>query len=268
MKEDQGIGVRVYVVEDKAITRRAIISSLQKLGLEVVGENDEANLALQEMSVLKPDIAILDINLIGIHNGIWLGHRINEQIKIPFIYLTAYEDKATLSEVMQTKPHGFLIKPFNESSIYTSILIALENFTRETTVPQPDYNKKFEESENKVQSSDHDGPEDSGYVIKDSLFVKERHLLVRLQIRDILWIKSEGKYLEIKLDNKTHVVRGKLSDFLARFSESDFLQVHQRYVVNATKVTAYGGGFVKINTEEIPVSKNHRDNLANRLITL
>lgn len=251
MKEQMEHKAKVYVVEDRAITRETIVMSLTTLGFEVVGQNDEAEPALEEMRNLEVDIAILDIDLKGEKSGVWLAHQINAEIEIPFIYLTAFGDARTLTEVMETRPHGFLMKPYNEPNIYTAILIALDNFSKQEsaadkTVTEPSDSENFR--------------------VKDSLFIKDRNLLVRCKIDEICYIKSDGKYLDIYLKQKQHLVRSKMTDFMDYLPQEVFIQVHRRYVINIGHATAVGAGFVQVMGEDIPVSKNFKDALNDKLI--
>ena len=243
----------IYVVEDRAITRETLIMALTTLGFEVVGQNDDAENAFAEMQELEVDIALLDIDLKGEKNGIWLANQINKFIKIPFVYLTAYSDAKTLREVMETKPHGFLVKPFNEPSVYAALLIALDT-----------YSQQYDGSDPPIETE----TETDNYRVKDSLFIKDRNLLVRCKIEDICYIKSDGKYLDIYLQNKQHLVRSKMIEFMRYLPGDTFIQVHRRYVVNISKVSAVGKGFLQVIGEDIPVSQNYRDQLNAKLITL
>lgn len=245
--------VKVYVVEDRAITRETLILSLQKSGFEVVGSHDEAVGALQEMQRLEVDVAILDINLQGEEDGIWLAHELNKSVQIPFIYLTAFGDDETLKAVVKSKPSGYLMKPFNSANIYTSIHIALRNYSKnETSLPQVKANVETEEN----------------IRIKDSIFVKDRDAMVRLKLDEIAYVKSDDKYLEIHLNNKKHVIRSKLLDFLDHLPSEGFIQVHQRYLINVNQVEAYRPGFVTVNAVDIPVSRSFSDAVSKRVIAL
>ena len=247
---------RVYVVEDKAITREMMLVALEAMGFEIAGSNDEAMPALLEMQETPVDIAILDIDLIGDHDGVWLAHQLNETLQIPFVFLTAFGDEATFQRVIATKPHGFLLKPFNKTTIHSAILIALENFTQKQvaqTAPGAALNKE------EVAPS---------AVVKDSLFVKHKGMLVRVRIDSLNHIMSDGKYLELHTNDKMYLVRQKISTLLDLLPAASFMQVHQRYIINLTRVAAVGPSYAMVNATEIPVSRGYRDDLNQRLITL
>ena len=87
-------------------------------------DSDEA---LHQLKKHPPDFAILDINLESEKDGIEIAEYINQNNFIPFVYLTSYSDKDTLDRAKKTNPAGFIVKPFNEKTLYATIEIALAN---------------------------------------------------------------------------------------------------------------------------------------------
>ncbi|MGB0391187.1 MAG: response regulator, partial [Salibacteraceae bacterium] len=120
--------VKIYIVEDEYITQAVLKNNVEEIGYTVVGMADNAEDAWEDLQNLDVDLALLDINLAGEKDGIWLAKQIRESIGIPFIFLTAYGDKATINTAVKTQPNGYLLKPFNEVDIYTAIEVALNNF--------------------------------------------------------------------------------------------------------------------------------------------
>jgi DNA-binding LytR/AlgR family response regulator len=82
---------------------------------------------------------------------------------------------------------------------------------------------------------------------------------VKLDTKDILFIRSEGNYIEIILKNKKHLIRTRLTDFLKELPEENFVQVHRRYIIHKNKIDFLGNGFLTINNTEIPISKTFKD---------
>ena len=152
--------VTVYIVEDEIITSATIQKCLKEAGYKVTGAADTAELALKEMIANPPDIAILDINLIGQKNGIWLADQINLELEIPFIFLTALGDKASLSNAIRTRPYGYLLKPFDDSDLLESIDVGLNNFSNKLQASVPEENTRSRDLSESL-------------IIKDCLFVKQ-----------------------------------------------------------------------------------------------
>jgi DNA-binding NarL/FixJ family response regulator len=74
----------------------------------------------------KPDIALLDIELKGTMDGISVGRFLSEKTKIPFIYLTSHTEDDILKRAVNTKPHGYIQKPFSDDDLRIAIELALD----------------------------------------------------------------------------------------------------------------------------------------------
>ena len=119
--------IKVLIVEDEPLIARNIAMYLRNHDYEVSGIAHDPEEALYQLKRNPPDFAILDINLEAEQDGIHLGEYINRNCFIPFVYLTSYSDKGTLERAKQTNPFGFIVKPFNEKTLYATIEIALAN---------------------------------------------------------------------------------------------------------------------------------------------
>lgn len=116
---------RIMVVEDEGIVARDIQNSLKRLGYTVpvlVSSGDEA---IQRAEEIELDIVLMDIRLKGDMDGIEAAELIHARFDIPVVYLTAYTDKTTLERAKITAPFGYILKPFEERELHTTIEIAL-----------------------------------------------------------------------------------------------------------------------------------------------
>jgi diguanylate cyclase (GGDEF)-like protein len=118
---------RVLVVEDEAIVAMDLRAELQQMGYEVVGTAGTAADALRLAELAPPDIALLDIRLQGSSDGIDVAAALSSRLRIPFVYLTADTDPATLNRALQTSPAGYLTKPIGGATLRTTIEVALRN---------------------------------------------------------------------------------------------------------------------------------------------
>ena len=116
----------VLIVEDEAIIAETLKTMLETIGHRCIGIKssiDEARLAIDTH---KFDLAILDINIAGDHEGIELGKRCNELNK-PFMFLTSYSDTETILMAKDSKPGAYIIKPFTQQEIFANIEITMLN---------------------------------------------------------------------------------------------------------------------------------------------
>jgi class 3 adenylate cyclase len=117
--------VNILIAEDESIIAKDIAQTLKKLGYGVVGSVRTGADAFEQATRLKPDLVLLDIMLEGDISGIEVAERIKDLLDIPFIFLTALADEETLHRAKVTEPFGYIIKPFDERVLHTSIEMAL-----------------------------------------------------------------------------------------------------------------------------------------------
>ncbi|WP_020569810.1 response regulator transcription factor [Neolewinella persica] len=122
---------RILIVEDEAIIATEIEFSLRKLGYQIVGKARNGDKALDLLASTKPDLALLDIDIQGTLSGIDLARIIRDKYNYPFVFLTAFSDRATLERVKDTMPYGYIVKPFNGGELLTTIELALHKYAAE-----------------------------------------------------------------------------------------------------------------------------------------
>jgi diguanylate cyclase (GGDEF)-like protein/PAS domain S-box-containing protein len=118
-------GERILIVEDEKIIAFDLQRRLRSFGFEVVGQCTNGADALSLVEVENPDLVLMDIRLEGTLDGIDTSRLILEKFQIPSIFLTAYSDEATLERAKTAQPLGFLIKPFKERELLSTLDMAL-----------------------------------------------------------------------------------------------------------------------------------------------
>lgn len=120
-------GIKILIVEDEPLIAKNIGMYLNNNDYEVSAIAYDPEEAMFQLKKQPPDLAILDINLESEMDGIDIAEYINSNNFIPVIYLTSYSDKDTIDRAKKTNPAGFIVKPFNEKTLYATIEIALSN---------------------------------------------------------------------------------------------------------------------------------------------
>jgi len=228
---------KVFIVEDMAISRMALESILIDSNYCISGSSANAEIAFEELQKTKIDLFLIDINLAGEKDGIWLANQIRLMTQIPIIFITAYGDDKTLENVKATKPNGYIMKPYNTPTLLTTIALVLQNYNDSNSVIINNYDLTNE------------------HYIYIKVGVKQK----KIKTSDIYFIMSDANYLHIMLEHKVYLVRDKLSDFCSALPQSEFTQVHRRYVINKNHIESFGQKKVIINNHEISVSKSFRD---------
>jgi len=115
----------VLIVEDEAIVMADLAGKLKQLGYEVVGTAATGEEAIELGVRLLPNVVLMDIWLKGPMDGIEATEVLQSRIDVPVIYLTAHSDAATLDRAKITQPFGYILKPFEERELATTIEMAL-----------------------------------------------------------------------------------------------------------------------------------------------
>jgi diguanylate cyclase (GGDEF)-like protein len=116
---------KILIVEDESIIAEDISDSLISLGYRITGMVYSGEEAIEAAAKCRPDLVLMDVNLQGEIDGITAAAEIRARFQIPVVYLTAYADENTLRRVNATKPFGYIVKPFEEKNLHTTIQLAL-----------------------------------------------------------------------------------------------------------------------------------------------
>ena len=122
--------LKVLVVEDEPAIAKSVATSLKRINYQISALAFDDQMAIDELAHNPPDIILLDINLNSKMDGIDLANLINEKYRLPFIFLTSYATDSYLERAKKTHPMGYLLKPFTERDLYTSLEIGLYNYSQ------------------------------------------------------------------------------------------------------------------------------------------
>jgi PAS domain S-box-containing protein len=118
-------GQRILIVEDEFLVARDIEQQLRTLGYEPVGIAGTSEDALAQAAAERPQLVLMDIRIRGDVDGIDTARQMAERQRVPVIFLTAHADEATVARARTAQPYGYLLKPFHELDLRTSIEMAL-----------------------------------------------------------------------------------------------------------------------------------------------
>lgn len=220
--------IKILVIEDEYITQKTICNYLMEIGYEVIDTSMNAIDAIEIIKSKPVDFIILDINIKGEQNGVWLGNYITKNFNLPHLYLTAYSDTETIKSALQSNPLGYLVKPFQKHDLFTAIEIAILNF-------------------NKSQNSN-----------EKQLLVKHNEVYTKINFDSILYIESDKNYLNINCEEDIYRYRSTISDF-ENIMPDYFIKTHKGFIINTQKVKEFSNSIVIINENKIPISKSHKD---------
>lgn len=122
------MGLRILIADDEAVIRMGLRAMLADLGHSVVGAARDGQQAVEMARQLRPDLAILDIQMPHLDGldaaaAIWLLQ------PIPIVLLTAYTDRAYIDRARDGAILGYLTKPVKENDIAPTLAMARARFS-------------------------------------------------------------------------------------------------------------------------------------------
>ncbi|SEM80814.1 regulatory protein, Fis family [Mucilaginibacter gossypiicola] len=138
---------KILIVEDESLVGHHLKLILISAGYKVTGISESVGEALTSIDEQKPDLVLLDIHLKGALNGIDLARKLTEK-NMAFVYLSANFQGALLEEAKSTMPFGFIIKPFREDDLLTTLDVAFyryQNSLESSRQQEMELNQKLKE---------------------------------------------------------------------------------------------------------------------------
>jgi two-component system response regulator LytT len=243
----------VLVVEDESIVSKDIQHSLKKLGYNVVGAASHRRTGRETGRGNQPDIILMDIMLKGEMNGIEAATQIRCGDQHPGDLPDGLRRREHLNKAKVTQPYGYIIKPFKEIDIHTSIEMALYKHKKEAEVLK-ERDLLFNLVENQGGT-------------KDLLFVKSNSRMVKLRTSDIYYIEALKDYVVINTLNTRYTIHSTMKDIEVKLPDSEFLRVHRSFIVRIDKIVAIEQPNLILENDKkiIPIGGSYKDDLAKRL---
>lgn len=119
--------IRLMIADDHKLFREGIKALLAVTDdIEIIGEAEDGDSALQISQELQPEILLMDINMPGL-NGIQATQQILEkQPQIRIIMLTMLEDDASVFNAMRVGARGYLLKGADSQEVLSVIRAVAE----------------------------------------------------------------------------------------------------------------------------------------------
>jgi two-component system LytT family response regulator/two-component system response regulator LytT len=207
--------MKVFIVEDEYIARERLKRFLQKIhNVEIVGEAENKQKAIEMIEETNPDVIFLDIKLPD-GTGIEIAKEIIEKDLQPYIvFATAYGEYAL--EAFKVNSIDYILKPYEFSDVENAI-------------------KKIENLENKRNNITNIS---KILHVENDFFIPVKHLskVVLLKPEDIYYIKAELSETVVRTKDYEYFSNKKLYEFENILKSKGFFRVHKSYLVNLSKI--------------------------------
>lgn len=125
-------GLRVVMVDDEPLVRQGLRLVLElEAGVEIVGEGDNGQEAVELVRRHRPDLALLDVRMPGM-DGIEATRRICAEPALRatrVVVLTTFADDALLADAIRAGASGYLLKSMPPETIRSSVRAAADGQT-------------------------------------------------------------------------------------------------------------------------------------------
>lgn len=216
--------IRVLIVDDEPLSRRGVAIRLREhADMQVIGECENGELAIQFISELKPDLVFLDVQMPGITGiDVLKGLPI---VAIPsIVFLTAHDDYAVAAFEVQAL--DYLLKPIDDDRFST----ALNRVRRQLALEQQ------EALHGRLHELLQMHAEDRGPVAVARFAVRSGNQVAFVDVDSIDWIEAMGDYAGLHVASRTHLLRESLRSLEGRLDDQQFLRIHRSAIVRIDRI--------------------------------
>jgi len=227
--------IRCIAVDDEPSALDVIsIHSSKMQDLDLIESFSNSRQAFDFLNSNIVDLVFLDINMPDLS-----GLELIDQLKNPpyIIFTTAYSEYAVDSYDYDAV--DYLLKPIEFDRFYKSI-----------------------QKLNKLMKADLDKKTS---ILSKFIFVKDGYKQVKIFFNDILFIQSDGNYLNIITTDKKTMTRMTFSQIVERLPEDLFFRVHNSYIINIKHIDKIENNQIYTSGTPIPIGPSYKDSLFNQI---
>ena len=228
--------IRCAVVDDEPLALGLMASYVKKTPfLELVGSYSSAVQAMQEMHDNPVDLIFLDIQMPEL-NGLDYSRMISPQTRV--VFTTAFNQYAL--DGYKVNALDYLLKPISYPDFLLAANKAQEWFR---LVKQSQQSEKKENQDEKL-----------------SIFVKSDYKLIRIELKNILYVEGLKDYVKIYEENTGRPVISLMSmKAMEEMLPADrFMRVHRSYIVQKEKIRIIEHNRIVFGNTYIPIGDSYK----------
>ncbi len=233
--------IRVVIVDDELLARQRIEDLLAKEeGVEIAGEAETGDAAVETIRALAPDLVFLDVQMPG-RSGLEVAQELGETMPVT-IFTTAYDQFAL--KAFDLAAVDYLVKPFDDERFAQALRRA-----RRAIATQPAPQREF----------------------LDRIGVESRGQTRVVPVGAIDYITASGPYAELHVGERTFAVRERMQTLADRLDPAVFFRIHRSAIVRLDRIDALlhgSGGDYAVRLKDgtkLSVSRSRREALEERL---
>jgi two-component system LytT family response regulator len=228
------------IADDDELDRLTLISYIRRYPfIEIAGAFESSGKVLSFLQKEKlPDILFLDIDMPGM-TGLDLRKQL-EQVPA-CIFVTAHPEFAL--ESFEAAALDYIVKPL-KADRFAKAMDRLERFL---------------EIQHKAELLD--------YTLgEDTLFIKDGHHHIKLQLHEIIYLEALKDYTGIITPKKKYCVLTPLGNLLKEKAFRSFIRIHRSYAIQKHFIREISSREVTINGISLPIGRSYKETLEKVLL--
>jgi DNA-binding LytR/AlgR family response regulator len=233
--------LKCVIIDDEPLARECISNYLQQVDfLQLVGTGNNPLDLSQLLGQHRVDLIFLDIQM-PLMNGLDF---LKMTSNLPMVIITtAYPTYAL--EGFRLDVMDYLVKPITFNLFFNAVSKV------------KDYHQLLLKSAIvDVRTT----------TTQDYFFIKCDYRYERIYCNDILYIEAMQNYVTIFTQKGKYVTLLNLKNIEQHLDEQSFIRVHKSYIVSIPKIEAIENNEIIIQSFRIPISRNYRDMVINRVL--
>ena len=245
--------IRIVIIDDEAPAREIIKHYLKEVDfVEVIAECADGFSGLKSITLTKPDLVFLDIQMPRL-TGIEMLEVLTEKPEI--IFTTAYDQFAL--RAFELNAVDYLMKPFPKSRFLDAVKKAIDKIRTGTGNKEP---------ANQLLSKN---PEPSSPV--NRIVVRKGNAISLIPVEQIRYVEAQDDYVMIYHSAGKALKQQTMKYFEDNLPSTDFVRIHRSYIVKVEeikRIEPYGkDNYVAIlkSDDKLPVSRSGYKHLKKEL---
>jgi DNA-binding LytR/AlgR family response regulator len=251
--------IKCLIVDDEPLALDILESYVNRVeGLELIGRCENALQAFDFLQQHNVDLMFLDIQMPKL-DGIEFLKSLPQRPKV--IFTTAFRDYAM--EAYELDVVDYLLKPIPFSRFLKGLSKVHAQFQLNASAPVPASAGPIVLAP--ALQSNHASSfysEDGGGASADSIIVRADKKMIKVPLEDIQYIESLKDYVIIHVGGRRIVTKQKISYLEQKLPEGRFLRIHRSFLIALNKIQAFSPNHVEINSQELPIGRSYKSEVA------
>ena len=234
--------LKIIIIEDDPSVSLELEMAINKLGHNLLATADNSGDALIEILDKKPDLILMDIEIIGKLSGIEIAEKVSH-LNIPIIFITSFANDKHYDQAEQIDNTTYLIKPVDQYTLKSAINLLIK--TSHTVV-------------NNFSKTDYD-------IRKGDIYLKRKNEFYKINYNEIVIIQSDRVYCKtILVDGNAFHNRITLIEYAVYLNSPNFIKPHRSYIVNTDhikKVNINENLIIMNNDRTVPISRTAKNEI-------